>query len=264
MSTKNIDEALKEAELKKLHSEINKIDSDYSKNELEKKEIKSRIDKKWWNVQASGLIQAVIGGAVAGALVAGFGLDHFLKISDLNKKSLEAVESEKDEVEKKASKLEVKSNDLEAEKTENQKRIILLQNELAILKEKSSRIRAEEKRILESKSSSIPISPPVVGPRYITDVWAFGVDESIVEDVKSYLSTKGHEVGFGGLLSSKPSWLALNSTVFYYHKDSEEIAKNIAKELRERTDIKYAVQRGAGLGVMKNEKKVTFFIHVVK
>lgn len=264
MSSNNIDDALKEAELTKLHSEIKKIDSDYSKNELEKKEIESRIDKKWWNVQASGLIQAVIGGAVAGALVAGFGLDHFLKISDLNKKSQQALISEKNEIEEKASKLEVKSNNLEAEKTENQKQILLLQNELAIIKEKSNRIRAEGKRISESKSSSIPISPTVVGPRYITDVWAFDVDESIVENVKSYLSNKGYEVGFGGLLSSKPNWLALNSTVFYYHKDSEEIAKNMAKELKEKTGIEYAVQRGAGLGVLQNERKVTFFIHVVQ
>ena len=90
------------------------------------------------------------------------------------------------------------------------------------------------------------------------------VDESIVEEVKIYLSNEGYEVGFGGLLSSKPNWLALNSTVFYYHKESEEIAKNMAEELKGKTGIKYVVQRGAGLGVLESERKVTFFIHVVK
>lgn len=264
MSSKNIEDTLKEAELTKLHSEIKKIDSDYSKNELEKKEIQSRINKKWWNIQASGLIQAVIGGVVAGALVAGFGLDHFLKIADLNNKSQQALISEKKEIIKDASKLKEKTKNLEVEQKENQKKINTLKNELAQLKERANRIRAEEKKISESKNASKPFSPPIVGPRYITDVWAFGVDEGTVKDVKNYLSSKGYEVGFGGLLGSKPSWLALSSTVFYYHKDSINVAKNMAEDLKEKTGIKYSVQRGAGLGVLENEKKVTFFVHVVK
>lgn len=264
MSSKNIDEALKEAELTKLHSEIKKIDSDYSKNELEKKEIKTRMDKKWWNVKASGLIQAVFGGIVAGALVAGFGLDHFLKISDLNTKSQNALEMKASDLSTKNNDLEIRADKLSKIENENQKQISSLHKQLAILREKKNIIRAEEKRISESKISSTPINLVVDGPHYITDVWAFGVDKSIVEDVKDFLSNKGYEVGIGGLLNSKPNWLALQSTVFYYHKNSEEIANNMAEELKEKTGLTYAVERGAGLGVLENEKKITFFIHLVK
>ena len=39
----------------------------------------------------------------------------------------------------------------------------------------------------------------------IMDVWACGVETSVVEAVKNYLAEQGDEVGFGGLLGSCPS-----------------------------------------------------------
>jgi len=280
MNPQEIDDALKAAELKKIHSEIKKIDSDYSKNELEKSEIRSRIEKKWWHVQAGGIIQAIFGGVVAGALVAGFGLDHFLKISDLNQKSRDALISEKEDVEHKLNTLTKEASEL--------------QKELAVLREKSSRIRAQEQkmkaegeliedikqelalidnksqkvlyteqRILELSSASLTTHSASAIPSYITDVWAYNVDEQQVSDAKAYLNNKGYEVGFGGLMETRAKWLALTSTVFYYHNDSEEIAQIIANDLAKITHLDYEVKRGAGLGVLPAERKITFFVHLV-
>jgi hypothetical protein len=125
----NHEEELRKAELRKVHAEIARLESDRDKIELEKGEIVARNSQKWWNIRASGLIQAVIGGIVAGALVAGFALDHFLKISDLNEKSQKALQIEKKGLIDKATKLETKATLLESEQEKSRQVIIALRNE---------------------------------------------------------------------------------------------------------------------------------------
>lgn len=96
------------------------------------------------------------------------------------------------------------------------------------------------------------------------DVWAYNVSDSMVEKVKSKLREQGNVVGFGGVLSSRPSWLSLDSTVLYYNKSSRKIADQLAVQLNKQTGIEFKVKRGAGLGVVEGEESKTFFIHIVQ
>lgn len=128
---------LKNAELRKIHAEIARLQSDRDKIELEKGELVVRSKQKWWNIRASGLIQAVIGGIVAGALVAGFGLDHFLKISDLNAKSQKALQVEKQQLINRTKVLEARANLLETQQEDSRQVIISLRNENNKIKAKT-------------------------------------------------------------------------------------------------------------------------------
>lgn len=95
------------------------------------------------------------------------------------------------------------------------------------------------------------------------DVWAYGTSDLIVQKTRGYLIAQGNVVGFGGRLSYRPAWLARESTVFYYNKNTKSIALQIANDLNKVTDITFNVSWGAGLGVNKDEKDKPFFIHIV-
>ena len=90
---------IKKAELERIRAETRRINADREKIDHEKYGLVHERNQRWWNIRASGLIQSVVGGIVAGALVAGFGLDHFLKVADLNEKSQKALLAEKEEIE---------------------------------------------------------------------------------------------------------------------------------------------------------------------
>lgn len=130
MASTDYEKELRNAELRKLHAEIALLESDREKIELEKGELVASNSQKWWNIRVTGLIQAVIGGIVAGALVAGFGLDHFLKISDLNEKSHKVLQSEKQE-------LVDKTKLLESKQEESRQVIIMLRSENNKFKEQT-------------------------------------------------------------------------------------------------------------------------------
>ncbi len=129
METNEHELNLKEAELSRIQADTARINAEREKIEFETKEICAKNDQNWWNIRASGLIQSVIGGIVAGALVAGFGLDHFLKVADLNEKSQKALELEKSGLVKKTSELEEKTKYLELKQEENWQVITALRNE---------------------------------------------------------------------------------------------------------------------------------------
>ena len=92
---KNIEDHIKEKELKRIDADIAKIEAERQKIEIESKELVRKFDlplyKKPW------FIQAFFGGLVAGALIAGFMLDHFLKVTELIKKEQIALKKEADE-----------------------------------------------------------------------------------------------------------------------------------------------------------------------
>ncbi|MHC4268123.1 MAG: Lcl C-terminal domain-containing protein [Planctomycetota bacterium] len=92
---KNIEERIKEKELKKVDAEIARIEEERKKFEIESKELVRKFNlplyKKPW------FIQAFFGGLVAGALIAGFMLDHFLKVTELIKKEQVALKKDAEE-----------------------------------------------------------------------------------------------------------------------------------------------------------------------
>lgn len=159
----NHEEELKKAELKKIHAEIARLESDRDKIELEKGEIVARNSQKWWNIRASGLIQAVIGGSVAGVLVAGFALDHFLKISELHEKTQNALQIDKKGLVDKAKKLKTKANLLESKQEENRQVIIALRDENNKLKTETEETlkRLSELAASESQNKEAPLNSEI-------------------------------------------------------------------------------------------------------
>jgi DNA repair exonuclease SbcCD ATPase subunit len=85
---------LREAELRKLESEATRNEAERLKLESENLEIRRRLSQRWWDIRFSTLIQVAIAGIVGGALLWGFALDHFLKISDMIKKEQLGIEKE--------------------------------------------------------------------------------------------------------------------------------------------------------------------------
>ncbi len=64
--------------------------------------------------------------------------------------------------------------------------------------------------------------------------------------------------------SKKPSWFSNNSTVLYYATKSKKSAEKLAALMENYTGTKFRTQRGAGLGVERDKRKVTFFVHYIK
>ena len=125
------------------------------------------------------------------------------------------------------------------------------------LSAKETSVLAIQKELIPSKANAVKDTGRIM------DVWAYGVQESVVQAVRHRLIAEGNEVGFGGLLDYLPSWLARESTVFYYDKNTKSIARALADDLEKLTGISFEIRWGAGLGVNDDEKDKTFFIHLV-
>jgi len=260
----DVEAALREAELDRLRSEKRRIDSETEKIQLEKEELSSKINGKWWHISGTSLLQALLGGAVAGFLVAGFALDHFINVTELNEKNEVALKQETADLDALAKQL--------TEQNAEQERIqiaLMKQNEE---QQKDQRQLEDKIRNLENDSEQLQarlnekVETPLLPSNennYVTDVWAYGVSEGEVNGARTYLQSQGYGVGSGGLLSAKPTWLANSPTVFYYHENAQMTAENIAAGLRDKTSFEFDVRRGAGYGVARDEKDRTFFIHMV-
>ena len=96
----NSNDNLREAELRKLESETTRNEAERLKLESENLEIRRRLNQRWWEIRFATLIQVAIAGIVGGALLWGFALDHFLKISDMIIKEQMGIEKENLEIEK--------------------------------------------------------------------------------------------------------------------------------------------------------------------
>ena len=260
----DVEAALREAELDRLRSEKRRIDSETEKILLEKEELSSKINGKWWHISGTSLIQASLGGAVAGFLVAGFALDHFINVTELNEKNEVALRQEAADLDAHAKELTKKNEEqgriqiaLEKQNEEQEEKQRQLQDIIRNLENESEQLQARVNEKVET-----PVLPSNEDS-YVTDVWAYGVSEGEVNGARTYLQSQGYGVGSGGLLSAKPAWLANSPTVFYYHENAQMTAEKIAADLHDETSFEFDVRRGAGYGVARDEKDRTFFIHMV-
>jgi F0F1-type ATP synthase assembly protein I len=122
MDNNSTEAAIKQAELRKLQAEIKLIEANQSKAALEASDLEQSHRQRWWHMRASGVLQALIGGIVAGALIAGFMLDHFLKVSDLNARAQRALVEERES-------LVLRTEQLENKEEESRLTIIALRSE---------------------------------------------------------------------------------------------------------------------------------------
>jgi len=95
--------------------------------------------------------------------------------------------------------------------------------------------------------------------RFIIGV--YGLNSSKYQNMRNYFIENGYVIDRGSNYVSRTSWMPYKSTVFYYHKNSKEKAREIAIKLSQITDNKFNISRGAGTGLTKGKEEVTFFIH---
>jgi len=127
MSENITEDKLREAELRRLNAQADRENAERCRIEKEELEISRRLGQPWWHMRLALLVQVVFAGIVAGALIGGFLLDHFLKVSDLIQKQQAALEKENDLLVQKnketESRLEKESKDLKNDKNHLEKQI---------------------------------------------------------------------------------------------------------------------------------------------
>lgn len=145
MSEKTVQDMLQDAELRLLSARIEKEIAERSRIEKEELEISERLNHQWWHIKLSALIQALVGGVVAGALIGGFLLDHFLKVSDLIQKQQKELKDESSRNLKK----------LEGEREKNDKQLFELNSKLKTLAESNDSLTAQLSRFEEEKQKEL-------------------------------------------------------------------------------------------------------------
>ena len=104
-----IEDQIKEKELKRVDAEIARIKEEKRKLGLESEELERKSNLRWYNKPL--FIQAIIAGVIAGALIGGFLLDHFLNVTELIKTEQEALKDEAEKNRKQIEFLAVKSQE---------------------------------------------------------------------------------------------------------------------------------------------------------
>lgn len=152
--TKNVTEdMLRDAELCRLNAQIKKDKAECRRIEKEELEISKRLNQRWWHIRLSVLLQVLVAGIVAGALIGGFLLDHFLKVSDLLQKQQNALAIEASD----------NLKELKEERAENQRQRSELNLKLKSLEEDNEALKSEvvtekEKRTKELESLKLIVS----------------------------------------------------------------------------------------------------------
>ncbi len=99
--------------------------------------------------------------------------------------------------------------------------------------------------------------------RYIIAVYGLNALKEKYEAINQYFNEEGYRIDRGYNYSTRQDWLALNSTVFFYHKETKTRANEIAEKLTKITGSKFNISIGAGYGVGKGEEKWTVFVHYI-
>jgi cell division protein FtsL len=133
--------------------------------------------------------------------------------------------------------------------------------------EKNNTIAELIQKLAEKAKSDTPQEAKLIrmseNASYSLGLYAYGVSAEEFNRVSAFVKEEGYSVTTETLLQNKTSWLALSSTVFYYHSDAEEKARRLANSLTKLTGTEFKFSRGAGLAVVKGQEKWTLFVHYV-
>jgi cell division septum initiation protein DivIVA len=112
------------------------------------------------------------------------------------------------------------------------------------------------------------VPPPVTAtsPRhYIVGVQALGFDPAVRGALNDKLQAAGYTLSsLSADYTVRPNWFAPRSTVFYYDTEALPAAKELAGWLAHETGVRFAVQRGAGLGVDPEQRAQTLYVHYLR
>jgi hypothetical protein len=152
----------------------------------------------------------------------------------------------------------------ESERMDRQEQIKVVKNQ--VKKAEAAVIRNSDQREQLIKSSSLT-SDMDNNRTYIVGLQTVGIDDTIRNDLNKRLESQNYSldrISYSYAANEKPSWFASKPTVFYYSSSSKTTAERLALLMKRYTREDFVVQRGAGLGVDINKRKVTFFIHYIK
>ncbi|UCF06511.1 MAG: hypothetical protein JSV33_05645 [bacterium] len=99
--------------------------------------------------------------------------------------------------------------------------------------------------------------------KFVVSLFSLNVDRKRHEAMREYFIDGGYAFDDDWVLPERYSWVALESTVFYYHDDVAAKAREIASDLERITQTSFKVARGAGLGVSKGQERWTFYVHYI-
>jgi tetratricopeptide (TPR) repeat protein len=150
--------------------------------------------------------------------------------------------------------LEKRRNDL---KDEEARRRVLEHIVSELAWEAPDDLLARLKAQLEGAPAGVPAE------RYEIGFYSLNVSQAEHDKVKDFLTGQGYRVIQGAKLDERPAWLSTHSTVLFYDERSNDRAGQIALSLRDLLDWRFAVRRGAGLGVSKGKEQWTFFVHYI-
>ncbi len=241
---KKIDDLIKEKELKKVNAEIDRIKQESEKFKLENVELKR---KSCWYLNPLFIktIQALIGGLVAGGLIAGFTLDHFIGVTDL-------IEERQDDLEKKGRLLSEQHHDLKKESESLKDQHGDLEKEMDELLSEKKKLEekiCEQEELEESLKSEMNQSREI----YIKDLETLNaaLSESSEENqtmVKQYkeLSKENNDLKYTRKIQN------LDAQNIEIKKKSSEISTSIAKQVDRLAKARMQV------GYLTNEKATIY------
>lgn len=101
---------------------------------------------------------------------------------------------------------------------------------------------------------------------YLIGAYSYKTTKEEDNKIANYLLNYGYTVEGKEFLNYgnyEPSWMSKYPAVFYYTSSSKSKAKKIAQQLTELTGKVFKIRSGYGLGVIKGQEAVTFFVHNV-
>jgi len=93
--------------------------------------------------------------------------------------------------------------------------------------------------------------------------YCYSVTQGQCQSMQAAIRDRGYTLIRGALLDHRPSWLAPQSTVFYYDPAAAADARDLAQELGSQSGTVFRVEAGGGQGVSTNEQRYSLRVHFV-
>lgn len=150
--------------------------------------------------------------------------------------------------------LEIQNNQI----TEHKNRIVALLDSIDQFIELDMTVDAADQIQLKSLTDRLQNS------KYSVGIVFYQVSDENQAKVNDYLNKEGYSITSRWKFDNyRPSWVALESKVFYYDTETSEKANQIADELGAITGVQFTASQGAGLGVIRGQEKWTIYVHYV-
>jgi hypothetical protein len=201
-------------------------------------------------ISCIGVIVA-IGGVFAQSYLSKIEMAKAELLKEETKKEVLAMQSRKDSTEKVVTDLEAEVESLEIAK-----------HNLSMQSRRLIDVVSTVHKNTSNKNVEIAVKS-VENSFFSIALYGFNVNQGVFDLAASDLKKNGYSLTKALILTSRPPWLSLRSTVLYYDDSAEAAAKTLAEELSLKTGKQFVCSKGAGLGIPKDQEAKTFRIHFV-